>query len=328
MKIFFCLFLLLSFHSISLKANTISGLKLNLAISINPLLQITEAITKDKTNNFLLYSKKFNEHNYQLKTSDVKVIQQADLILLVDQNFENNLNKYLKTQKISGEVIEFSKIKNVRLLNSRFNQNKIDNHLWLNPINAEIFAENLVSILCQKDQVNCKFYQLNLKKFIEQNQLMISELKNKLANSNNSKFIFFRDCYQYFELFFNLKPEMIVDHEHSFDIKINKINQLNQVIANQKIKCLFGDADDEMNSSKKFAKVNNINFSTLNIFSIDNQKIANYPENKKSQDVDRNYENNNPSLNLNNKNNNQQELTNGYSQLIYNLGETIINCLE
>ena len=57
--------------------------KIKIASSINPLYQIISAITGDKTDNYLVFKSNFSEHNYQLKSDDVKVLKNADLIFQI-----------------------------------------------------------------------------------------------------------------------------------------------------------------------------------------------------------------------------------------------------
>lgn len=270
---------------------------INIAVSINPLYQVVQAITKDKANNFLIYNKNYSEHNYQLKSDDVKAVEKADLIIMIDKNYETNLQKYLEQLAISKKIISLSQINQIKVLKLRKNSLKNDLHLWLNPQNIEIFAEELVENLCQLSIANCQFFRKNLSNFKKENNIAVKEISKQLASLKDKKFIFYRDCFQYFEEYFALKPALIVDDEHSKELKISRYKQFNEVVNSQKISCLLGDANDENNSDQKLAKNYNLKFVKLDITGLANSD-------KKPQ---------------------MSEI-NGYSKMLLNLASEIVNC--
>jgi zinc transport system substrate-binding protein len=274
--------------------------KINIVSSINPLYQIISSITEDKTNNYLIFKSNFSEHNYQLKSDDVKVLQKADLIFIIDKNYEKNIFKLVNNYHQLNKIIIASEIDKIKLFNLRNNSNLLDHHLWLDPQNAELIAYSLVENLCKIDQINCKFYHKNFVKFQKQNQQLFLKINQRLKFIRSRDFIFYHDCYQYFEEYFKISPKLIIDYDHAIDLKMSKLRTLDDVIKNNQIKCLFGDINDEKNSASKIAKNYKINFSNLDIIG----------------------------LNLDNKNSEQKTELNGYSQIIFKLIDNIDNCLK
>ena len=248
--------------------------KLKIASSINPLYQIILSITGNKADNFLIFKSNFSEHNYQLKSDDVKVLQQADLVFMIDKNYEKTLFKLIQNSSIKDKYFEVSNIEKLTLFKTRNSFKIFDFHLWLNPENAELIAESLVKNLCVKDQKNCQFYQQNLLKFRQENQLVINLINKKLIKIKEQNFIFYHDCYQYFERYFKVSPIMIIDYDHAVDVKIKKLKSLDEIVKNNKIKCLFGDINDEKNSALKIAKNYQINFQKLDVIGL-NDDIKN-----------------------------------------------------
>jgi ABC-type Zn uptake system ZnuABC Zn-binding protein ZnuA len=126
--------------------------KLKIASSINPLYQIILSITGNKADNFLIFKSNFSEHNYQLKSDDVKVLQQADLVFMIDKNYEKTLFKLIQNSSIKDKYFEVSNIEKLTLFKTRNSFKIFDFHLWLNPENAELIAESLVKNLCVKGE--------------------------------------------------------------------------------------------------------------------------------------------------------------------------------
>ena len=274
--------------------------KLKIVSSINPLYQIILSITGNKADNFLIFKSNFSEHNYQLKSDDVKVLQQADLVFMIDKNYEKTLFKLIQNSSLKDKNFEVSNVEKLTLFKTRNSFKIFDFHLWLNPENAKLIAESIVKKLCIKDQKNCQFYQQNLEKFKQENQLAIDLINKKLIKIKDQNFIFYHDCYQYFEKYFKVSPVMIIDYDHAVDVKINKLKSLDEIMKNNKIKCLFGDINDEKNSALKIAKNYQINFQKLDVIGLNNDR--NNKENK-----------------LN---------SNGYSRILLNIVDNIEKCLE
>ena len=80
--------------------------KLKIVSSINPLYQIILSITGNKADNFLIFKSNFSEHNYQLKSDDVKILQHADLVFMIDKNYEKTLFKLIQNSEINQEITE------------------------------------------------------------------------------------------------------------------------------------------------------------------------------------------------------------------------------
>ena len=274
--------------------------KIKIASSINPLYQIISAITGDKTDNYLVFKSNFSEHNYQLKSDDVKVLKNADLIFMIDKNYEKNLYKLISNSHPKDKILIASEIEKIKLFNLRNNQKYLDYHLWLNPQNAELIALKLKEKLCEIDQKNCNFYHENFRKFQQENQQAILKINHKLEKIKAKNFIFYHDCYQYFEEYFKVTAKLIVDYDHAIDLKITKLKKLDDVIKNNHITCLLGDINDEKNSAQKIAKNYQINFAKLDIIGLSSVV----------------------------KDNEKQSNSNGYSQILTQIVNDIENCLK
>ena len=295
--LFFLLFFLNCKLLIATENNNITK-KINIAVSINPLFQIVEAITANKTDNFLIFNDNFSEHNYQLTASDVKALNRADLVFIIDKSLEKNLTKYLASKTNQTQLIAVSEIDKMIILKEHNNSQKIDYHLWLDPNNAEIIANFITQKLCTIDTKNCEFYQKNLKLFKDQNKNFIKNIKKKITRINDQKFIFYRDCYRYLQNAFTLTPIEIANNNHSQDLKITKLKKLEKIINEQKISCLIGDYFDEKNSAIKLAKKYQINFTKVDIIGLASSK----------------------------KNLDSFQNLNGYHQIIYKIIEEIERC--
>lgn len=288
-KIFSIIFILASlFTTISSAAN------LKVVVSINPIYSLVKNITNDLNETSLLISAQSSPHNYQLKPSDIKKIQDADLIIIVDDEFEIFLAKYLSKTSLKAKVVRLMHLpslitlpsRNIKVLNLEQPTNKeetdnhedhlhehehhhkahnIDLHIWTDALNAQILVQELATILGKYDPKNKNQYYTNAHKTIKKLHTLDMEIA-KILNKDiqNQPFIVFHDAYQYLEKRYNLKNAgSIAGNNFIYGPKTMK--NLKNNIEKNGIKCIFAEPQFSDYFMKKVAKNTGTNVSYLDI---------------------------------------------------------------
>ncbi|TPE53908.1 zinc ABC transporter substrate-binding protein [Amaricoccus solimangrovi] len=80
----------------------------------------------------------------------------------------------------------------------------IDQHLWLDPENAVVFAEAIATELARLDPDNAESYRANAAAFDTEMDALRAEVTEILAPAHGRPFIVFHDAYQYFENRFDM----------------------------------------------------------------------------------------------------------------------------
>ena len=75
----------------------------------------------------------------------------------------------------------------------------IDQHLWLDPENAKVFAGAIAGRLAALDPANAAAYAANAQAFDAETDALSAEVTKTLAPAHGKNFIVFHDAYQYFE---------------------------------------------------------------------------------------------------------------------------------
>ena len=81
---------------------------------------------------------------------------------------------------------------------------KFDVHVWLDPENAKVMANEIMEALKKVDPGNAKKYETNTKKVMAKLNLLVAEVSAKLTSVKEKGFVVFHDAYQYFEKRFGL----------------------------------------------------------------------------------------------------------------------------
>jgi zinc transport system substrate-binding protein len=126
------------------------ALSITVAVSIRPLELIVKHILPEGHNVVCIMDRGTNPHLYQLKTSDLKVLNEADLIVLV--GFEEWAEKV--ADMFADKTIVFAD----DLFWKDFEQ---DQHLWLDPVNVLLFSHKLMLKLSQIEPASSENFEAN-----------------------------------------------------------------------------------------------------------------------------------------------------------------------
>ncbi|NSZ16751.1 zinc ABC transporter substrate-binding protein ZnuA [Agrobacterium vitis] len=198
--------------------------------SIKPVNSIVAAIMKGAGTPHLLVEGAGSPHDYSLKPSKAKALQQADLIFWVGPGLETFLDKPLDALAGKAKVVALAEAKGVELLPLREGgpfeahddgdpheaghghdhdkdhghdhedeHGAHDMHIWLDPDNAKAMAVTIADALSTADNANAPLYAENLARFQAQVDTMDKQIAAMLAPVKDKPFIVFHDAYQYFE---------------------------------------------------------------------------------------------------------------------------------
>jgi zinc transport system substrate-binding protein len=242
--------------------------------SIKPLQLIAVAITGQKNNIDVLLPNNVSPHDYQLKLSDTKKIEYADILIWVGSELEYFLDKTVHRVKANKSVISMLDIKGLNLLtykdtNHHHNQKHtsgckhgvIDTHVWMSLDNTAMLAENLAKKLKFLDKKNSKIYESNLQCFLSQLKQFKVSSKSALASINTAEIFTFHDAYGYLEQQYNFS---IIDYLSADALKEPGARHLQQL----KNKLLVAKSPSILLEPQFDTKIfNNINIKNIAIIS-------------------------------------------------------------
>tara|TARA_B100001758_G_scaffold247449_1_gene265313 strand:+ start:876 stop:1787 length:912 start_codon:yes stop_codon:yes gene_type:complete len=187
--------------------------------SINPLHSIVTSIVGNTGNVSLLIESNTSPHNFALKPSHAKLLNNAEIFFYIDDQLESALKKTIKSLPKTVKVKKVSQFKNLKLLPVRENLNweedghghnhdhdhgSYDIHFWLDTQNAIEIAKGVTQELSKLYPENINTYKKNAKKLITKIKTKDNSIKLKLKEVKNKPYIVFHDAYQYFEKAYNL----------------------------------------------------------------------------------------------------------------------------
>ncbi len=200
-------------------------------------------------------------HNFNLKPSDMRLLQQADLILWVGPDVEASLARLFEKRQFQGEVLRLTQLPAIESLPPRSNHTweeedhrpgesaahdhahagEIDSHIWLSPEIARRIVRRLTDRLSQLDAENAARYQANGQLLIERIESLDSELSERLARVRKVPFIVFHDAYHYFERHYGLNAVGSVSVAPDRQPGAHRIHELRSKITRLDARCVFAE---------------------------------------------------------------------------------------
>ena len=182
-------------------------------------------------------------HNYSLQTQQMRLIEQADMIVVSGAGLESFLDDVLTT---ATNVLDASKgiqlhcnTKNHSHDDAIEHHHTSDPHIWLSPKNAAIMADNICNALVEQ-------YPQYADIFIDNNRILsdsISEVSDyaasQLENLSHREIITFHDGFSYMAEAFDLKILYAIEEESGSEPSARELITLIEMIQSHQLPALF-----------------------------------------------------------------------------------------
>lgn len=177
--------------------------------SIKPIQLIATELTQGVSDVDVLIPANASPHDYALRPSDVKRIQNADVIVW----YGNDLEPFL-TKPLSGResVLTLSQVDGLALReyggdhhdHHGHDHGNHDPHFWLGYKTTKQVAQAITNKLSKSDAENAQQYQENLVSFLLKLEQQQQRLEEQLTAVKDKGYYVFHDAYGYFEQDFEL----------------------------------------------------------------------------------------------------------------------------
>ena len=262
--------------------------ELQVVTSIKPIHSLASLLMDGIGTPKLIVDGSNSPHNFTLKPSHAKMLQNADLVFWVGEDIETFLEKPLGTVAKKAKKIELMEISQIKKL--KFREKNIfeghhddhghkkhddhghahgehDPHIWLDPLNAKVILTVMAKNMKMMDKKNSAKYDANLKKVNAKIDGLVSEI-NKDINKN-AKYVVFHDAYQYFEKRFGLKTLGALTVNTDVLPGAEQLKDIRKVIKKENAKCIFSEPQFNPKIIKAIAKDTNIKTGVLDTLGAD-----------------------------------------------------------
>lgn len=194
-------------------------------------------------------------HDFNLKPSQIRSINQSDLIVVVSENFTPSLSRNIRTLNPDVTLLDLSSSDShyseeintddkVQQDNAHIDEHLLhDVHTWLNPLNTISWLEHIAEAASRLDEKNRAEFQLNANNAIAKISQLNHALSDKLANVRNVQYIVYHDAYQHFAHAFDLSNPIAIALSDARAPGAAKIKQIQT--AAQQSQCVFAEVQHD-----------------------------------------------------------------------------------
>jgi zinc transport system substrate-binding protein len=249
--------------------------------TIKPVHSIAANVMAGVAEPHLLLDAAVSEHTAQLMPSQVEAMQNADLIIVVGENLEAFLHKALENPDIAKKkLFEAGELPGLKVLPVRSGglweahhheegeehhegeeehhegraedahaahdeHGGNDPHVWMDPVNAKVIAEELAKTLGDLDKENADKYQANAEKFAAELDKLSTDFAAAVKPVRNKRYIVFHDAYQYFETRFGMNPAGSITVNPEVVPGAKRIKEIHDRITQTGAVCVFAEPQFE-----------------------------------------------------------------------------------
>lgn len=245
-----------------------------IVVTIKPIYSLVASITKGVAEPTLLLKGNISPHHYSLRPSEIRIINDADILFYIGNEFEFFIEKTL--QNIHIDSYQLISIEGLTKYPARSGHDhdedeqhehddsiRTDPHIWLSPDNAIIMAKYITKILSKKYPDKSDVFNNNLSELITKINIESVTSKEKLAKITNNNFVVYHDSYQYFEKYFGINIVGAFSNFRDEGHTAKNISDINALIKNNNVLCALSAPEYSDIIPKFIGENNKINIGTL-----------------------------------------------------------------
>lgn len=256
--------------------------------SLKPLGFIASAIADGVTETHVLLPDGASEHDYSLRPSDAKRLQNADLVVWIGPEMEAFMDK--STQSISaGKKVTIAQLDGVKPLlmkgadddgdegaeegdhdhahgekgDAHHHHGEYNMHLWLSPEIARLSAVAIHDKLVELMPQSRARLDANLKDFEANLAATDKQVANELAPVKGKGYFVFHDAYGYYEKHYGLTPLGHFTVNPEIQPGAQRLHQIRTQLVEQKATCVFAEPQFRPAVVESVARGTNVRMGTL-----------------------------------------------------------------
>jgi len=247
---------------------------ITIVTSFYPMYIFTKNITKDvngvKVIN-MAEPKTGCLHDYQMTPSDMKKVEQADIMVINGAGLESFIEKIIK-ERPQLKIIEASK--GLELLNGesshesgdieedeheedseqKDHEHSVNAHVWVSITGAIAEVKNIGEQLAATDPDNAEKYRKNTEEYVKKLEAQREKMLNALKGIENRNIVTFHEAFPYFAKEFDLNVIEIIETEEGSSPSAGELAGKIKKIKESNVKALFTDPQNVTNIVQTVSK--------------------------------------------------------------------------
>lgn len=189
-------------------------------------------------------------HDYSLNVRQVRAAEAAELIVISGAGLEDFMSDLLSGK----ETVDSSK--GIELLSceqehdhDHAHHHEADAHIWLDPENAKIMAQNICAGLCTKYPSHADTFTANLEGLLAKLDLLTQYGSQQLSSLSCRDLVTFHDGFGYLAHAFDLHILQAIEEESGSEASAAELKQLITEVREHKLPAIFTEANGSVSAA-------------------------------------------------------------------------------
>ena len=246
---------------------------------IAPVHSLVSKVMNGLGKPYLIIPAEASPHEYQLKPSEAKSLQESKLVFWIGEDLTPWLEKGLSTLAKNATITTLLKAEGIELLDFRegalfeahdhsdhddhddhdhgkhkkkddhddhaghegHDHGEHDPHAWLSPGIAKVWLNLIAAKLSEVDPNNASTYFSNASSAIKDLDTLSDEINKILDPIRKEKFVVFHDAYQYFENHFNISASGAISLGDASDPSPARLKEIKERVEKEDIHCVLAE---------------------------------------------------------------------------------------
>lgn len=178
-------------------------------------------------------------HDYSLNVSQVRAVEQANLIVISGVGLEDFMADVLQDRPVLDASAGVSLLESCHGHEHEDHHHEYDAHIWLSPANAIIMAQNICAGLCREYPQKQEVFEKNLASLLLQLQDLQNYAEAQLSSLSCRELITFHDGFSYMAQAFDLHILAAVEEESGAEASAKELIGLIRLVQQHGLIAVF-----------------------------------------------------------------------------------------
>jgi zinc transport system substrate-binding protein len=184
------------------------GMITKVVVSIYPLKEMVEQVGGEKVRVDFIVPAGASPHTFEPKPSDIKKLNQAEVLFLIGGGFEFWAEKVISTLNKRPRVVILSE--GLPLLKEE-GEEHFDPHIWLDPVMVMTMVDKIRDTLINTDPLNKAYYMQRAERFKGEIKSLDSRIKESVRRFSRKEFVTFHSAWNYFSKRYGLRVIGVIE---------------------------------------------------------------------------------------------------------------------
>lgn len=204
-------------------------------------------------------------HDYSLKTSQMRAIEGAELLVISGGGLEDFLSDSLSCKNVIDSSAEIELACSDHEHEHEGHSHEHDPHIWLSPAHAKTMVHNIAHGLMEQFPEHTDAFHINEEILHKELDALERYGIEQLAGISTRKLITFHDGFSYFAESFDLEILRAVEEESGSEASAQELIELIELVENEQLPAIFVERSGSTSAAEVIAAETGAKIYTLDM---------------------------------------------------------------